>query len=203
VAAAAAVVVAIATHDGEPERGPTVAQGAGGSDAVAVAPAEPLAGSAASGRGASGASARDAGAVAPGAAVDAAVPVDAATSAASVEPEATAAPAPKPEGDEQRLRKRGPARPVRGPSPRTEPSRPERVEKPERAAATPGHYSVDSRPYATISIDGVVLGETPLYRVPLAPGSHQVRAVRQDGTTKTFSITITAGKEVSSGRLKW
>lgn len=188
-AAAAAVVVAIATHDGAPARAPAVAQlsedvGAG----AAAAPELPAA--------------VDAGAMGAGEALDAAMHVDAATGAIS-EPDAATPPVRKGESDEQRLRKRPPARPVRGPSPRTERGR---VENPERIAAAPakpGLYSVDSRPYATISIDGVVLGETPLYRVPLAPGSHQVRAVRQDGATKTFSITIAAGKEVSSGRLKW
>lgn len=100
--------------------------------------------------------------------------------------------------------------------PRSQPSRPSRSQpsrtadakassraEPTSAAVRVGHYSVDSRPYATITIGGVAHGETPLYRIPLPAGTHQVRAVRQDGATKTFSITIVAGKEVSSGRLKW
>ena len=71
------------------------------------------------------------------------------------------------------------------------------------APAQLGYYSVDSRPYAAIFIDGKARGETPLFRIPLTAGQHQVRAVRADGTTKTFSITISDGKEVSSGQLKW
>lgn len=77
------------------------------------------------------------------------------------------------------------------------------AEDPGSERGSVGHYTVDSRPYAIISIDGVRLGETPLFRVPLAPGVHKVRAVRSDGVTKTFSITIVADKEVSSGQLQW
>ncbi|MEZ4361466.1 MAG: serine/threonine-protein kinase [Kofleriaceae bacterium] len=82
-------------------------------------------------------------------------------------------------------------------------SAPPPAEPPAARAPQIGHYSVDSRPYATISIDGVDKGETPLYRIPLPEGPHRVRAERSDGTIKTFSITIVGGKEVSSGRLQW
>jgi hypothetical protein len=138
-------------------------------------------------------------------------PIVAIASDASVEPRDAGHKADKRESEEQRLRKRQPRRPERVPTTRPVtpaiPERPERDLRAERdkpaATAKIGHYSVDSRPYATISIDGTVLGETPIYRVPLAAGTHHVRAVRQDGTSMTFSITIAAGKEVSSGRLKW
>lgn len=127
------------------------------------------------------------------------------SSAAGVGPDSPGGPdepaVRSPDTGEPKQRKRPAPRPAR---PTTEPERPtSKAGAPDEPAAKHGFYSVDSRPYATISIDGVTLGETPLFRVPLAPGTHRVRAVRQDGTTKAFSITIASGKEVSSGRLKW
>jgi serine/threonine-protein kinase len=78
---------------------------------------------------------------------------------------------------------------------------------PGRAAATrtataPGFFTVDSTPYATIFVDGVQLGDTPLFRARLAPGRHQVRAVSR-GRTQTFSISIDSGREAPSRRITW
>jgi hypothetical protein len=88
-----------------------------------------------------------------------------------------------------------------------EESKKPKVVKPkvEEAAAPgpPGYYLVDSKPYARIFIDGKNQGETPLFRVPLAPGKHQVKAVLADGRKKQFTIDIKSGKDLSSGRLKW
>jgi hypothetical protein len=90
------------------------------------------------------------------------------------------------------------------------PSKPQRApivkkQTPEPPAqdTSPGYYLVDSQPYARIFIDGKDHGETPLFRVPLAPGKHQVRAVLGDGRKKQFTIDIKSGKDLSSGRLKW
>lgn len=87
----------------------------------------------------------------------------------------------------------------------TPPQRPKA--KPTRArpptAAEPGLYSIDSRPYATIYIDGKSYGATPLFRVPLAPGRHQVKAVRADGRSQQVTVRIEPGQVVSSGTLSW
>ncbi len=87
-------------------------------------------------------------------------------------------------------------------------SRPQGPATPRAAPASsdandPGFYLVDSRRYAHIYIDGKDYGETPLFRVPLAPGSHTVRAVLPDGRKQQLSIEIEAGKDLSSGRLRW
>jgi serine/threonine protein kinase len=71
------------------------------------------------------------------------------------------------------------------------------------APAEPGLYSVDSKPYATIYIDGKKIDTTPVFKVKLAPGSHTVKAVREDGTEQRFSVTIESGEHLSSGVLKW
>jgi serine/threonine-protein kinase len=78
-----------------------------------------------------------------------------------------------------------------------------KVDEPATAAGPPGYYLVDSQPYARIYIDGKDQGETPLFRVPLSPGKHQVKAVLGDGRKKQFTIDIKSGKDLSSGRLRW
>ncbi|HUQ02237.1 MAG TPA: serine/threonine-protein kinase [Kofleriaceae bacterium] len=90
------------------------------------------------------------------------------------------------------------------------PSKPQRPPTTKKQAAappvqdtTPGYYLVDSTPYARIFIDGKDHGETPLFRVALSPGKHQVKAVLGDGRKKQFTIDIKSGKDLSSGRLKW
>jgi eukaryotic-like serine/threonine-protein kinase len=148
-------------------------------------------------------------------AASAPAPVGAVT--ADVPTAADARPDPGERRDDPRDRRRstGPSG-GRSASPPSKPSPPSSKSSapssPSSRAAAPGarmpaervgYYSVDSRPYALVTIDGVPHGETPLYRIPLSPGSHEVRVVREDGATKTFSITIVAGKEVSSRRLKW
>jgi len=77
--------------------------------------------------------------------------------------------------------------------------------KPDEAAAPddPGQYSVDSKPYATIFIDGKSYGETPLFKVPLPSGRHRIRAVREDGEVQRYTVTIEPGKLTSSGTLGW
>jgi serine/threonine-protein kinase len=66
-----------------------------------------------------------------------------------------------------------------------------------------GYFSIDSRPYATIYIDGKKRDQTPLFHVALPAGRHQIRAVLADGRQKTFAVQIDPGKDVSSGTLTW
>gem|GEM_PF-2426772 len=87
------------------------------------------------------------------------------------------------------------ARPT-GETPKTKPRR-------DPPARENGFWTLNSRPYATIFVDGRSKGDTPLYRVELASGSHAVRAVRGDGKVKTFTIRIDAGQELNSGTLTW
>ncbi|MEO8701114.1 MAG: serine/threonine-protein kinase [Kofleriaceae bacterium] len=68
--------------------------------------------------------------------------------------------------------------------------------------AKPGYYSVDSQPYATIAIDNVRRDQTPVFRLPLAPGRHSVRATLADGRHRTFAITVVSGRELV-GTLAW
>ncbi len=69
--------------------------------------------------------------------------------------------------------------------------------------AAPGSLSISSSPYATIYVDGRKLGDTPLFREPVAAGTHRIRAVRADGKEQQFSIQITSDKETNRGKLVW
>ncbi len=67
----------------------------------------------------------------------------------------------------------------------------------------PGFYTVNSKPYAAIFIDGRSYGDTPLYHVVLRAGTHVVRAQRPDGPARSFSIRIEPNTELNSGTLSW
>jgi hypothetical protein len=63
--------------------------------------------------------------------------------------------------------------------------------------ASKGTLSIEATPKtATVFIDDAPSGTTPL-RIDLPAGSHTVRLDGGDGLTRTFPVTITAGKEVS------
>lgn len=64
-----------------------------------------------------------------------------------------------------------------------------------------GQHSVDSKPYATIYVDGKSYGETPLFKIELPPGRHRVRAVRADGHVQRREVLIKPGKLATSGTL--
>jgi protein kinase-like protein len=82
------------------------------------------------------------------------------------------------------------------------------VDKPptDKAPTPPeaqGTFSIDSRPYATIYIDGNLTTDTPLFHVPLRPGPHHVRAVLPDGRTKDLDIVVRANEDTNKGMLSW
>ncbi len=92
-----------------------------------------------------------------------------------------------------------PAKPARSPRPGpalpatrrtdTEPS-------PPAAAATTGYLTINAVPYGAVSVDGVEIGDTPIVRRPLEPGTHTVSIARPGFRTETSTVTITPGNEV-------
>ncbi len=54
-----------------------------------------------------------------------------------------------------------------------------------------------------IYIDGKLVGETPLTRVPLKPGPYKVKAVGPRNRTKNFNINIYATKDTDEGTIAW
>ncbi len=67
-----------------------------------------------------------------------------------------------------------------------------------------GFFSIDANVKTTIWIDNKNIGETPLTRLPLAPGPHKVRAVGPRGKKpREFSITIYGGRDTEEPAIAW
>jgi serine/threonine protein kinase len=85
--------------------------------------------------------------------------------------------------------------PVQIEEPAPEGDKPEKKRTPIRRPPPPrpGKLFLDARPYATIYMDGRKLGVTPLLGVTVPSGDHTIKAVAEDGRTKTMRISIPAG----------
>lgn len=74
--------------------------------------------------------------------------------------------------------------------PPTPPSRP-------RVAAKPlGFLAINSTPWAELSVDGRVVGNTPQIKVPVAPGRHQLVLARAGFATRRTSVSVVPGATV-------
>jgi hypothetical protein len=71
------------------------------------------------------------------------------------------------------------------------------------AIAKRGTISIDSKPFATIYIDGARIDVTPILGYSLPAGPHRLRAVLKDGRTKELAIDIPAGKAARPVMLAW
>ncbi len=61
----------------------------------------------------------------------------------------------------------------------------------------PGYFTVDAKPYHTVFVDGELVGDTPIVRYELPPGTHRIKAVASDGSgTRRFRITVESGETV-------
>jgi len=59
----------------------------------------------------------------------------------------------------------------------------------------PGYLTLNTKPWAKVSIDGKPFGSTPLFKMKLAPGRHEVRLVNEEsGVNVKRSIEIEAGR---------
>ena len=63
-----------------------------------------------------------------------------------------------------------------------------------------GYLTINAIPYGTVSIDGVEVGDTPVFRYELSPGVHIVRVTRPGFRTDSVDAAITAGNEVRLSR---
>lgn len=69
----------------------------------------------------------------------------------------------------------------------------------ELPLSEPAYLSVNTDPWAKVFVDNEYVGHSPLFEVPVSPGQHTLRFVRDDGTEKmnVFSqITANAGEVV-------
>jgi|JI10StandDraft_1071094.scaffolds.fasta_scaffold01925_3 hypothetical protein len=67
----------------------------------------------------------------------------------------------------------------------------------------PGWVSIDSTPYAELTIDGKAVGPTPYIHKPLAAGRHRVRATLRDGRARTITIDVPEGGGAPPVDLRW
>jgi eukaryotic-like serine/threonine-protein kinase len=124
------------------------------------------------------------------AAVTASTPPPVAAAPPAPEPDSAVTPAPTdpPPVKPARIPRPGPA-PV--PTRRTD-----TAPRPPPAAATTGYLTINAVPYGSVSVDGVEIGDTPIVRRPLEPGTHTVSIARPGFRTETSTVTITPGNEV-------
>src|SRR5262249_36939654 len=62
-----------------------------------------------------------------------------------------------------------------------------------------GFFSIAATAKTQIYIDNKMIGETPLTRLPLAPGPHKVKAIGPRGKIKTLNINIYGGQGTQEG----
>jgi serine/threonine-protein kinase len=90
-----------------------------------------------------------------------------------------------------------PAQPRPQPSvPVTPQAQPRRV-VPVARPPEPGFLSVSARPWALLSIDGRLIGNTPKVKVRLPPGVHQLRLQRVGFKTYEAAVAVKPGETVS------
>jgi hypothetical protein len=66
-----------------------------------------------------------------------------------------------------------------------------------------GFFSIAATAKTQIFIDNKNIGDAPLDRIPLSPGTHKVRAVGPRGMIKLFNITIYGGRVTDEGQINW
>jgi hypothetical protein len=66
-----------------------------------------------------------------------------------------------------------------------------------------GFFSITATAKTTIYVDGKLIGETPLTRLPLPPGPHSVKASGPRGKSKQMKITILGGRDTDEGTITW
>jgi serine/threonine-protein kinase len=91
---------------------------------------------------------------------------------------------------------------ARRPAPTAAPTVAPPAPPPAPAAQAPsnGFVTINAVPYGTVSIDGVEIGDTPIVRRSLPPGTHTIRIVRPGFRPDSVPVTITAGNEVRVSR---
>jgi len=84
---------------------------------------------------------------------------------------------------------------------------PEKVDADDRDHITAlsrfGFLSLEATARTSIYIDGKLYGETPLKRLPLAPGMYKLKAVGPRGKVRYLKVNIYGGKDTDKGTLTW
>jgi serine/threonine-protein kinase len=94
---------------------------------------------------------------------------------------------------------------VEPPSPPSPPAS-DKLEKkrrpPRPPPAKPGKLFFNATPWATVYLDGKKIGVTPIVGVTVPSGNHSLKAVAEDGRTKTIQISVPAGGEARR-KMSW
>jgi hypothetical protein len=85
----------------------------------------------------------------------------------------------------------------------TAPSRPAVARPAVHPHAPPGEVSIDSSPFASVSIDGRAIGITPLLHASLPAGRHRIRLVLRDGRTRELDVDVPAGRAAPPVTVHW
>ncbi len=89
------------------------------------------------------------------------------------------------------------AAPVRRPtSPPPRRARPQPRAAARAAPASPGRLFINSSPWGQVYVDGELIGNTPRADVPVAPGAHRLRVVRDGFRPYELAIQVAAGQEL-------
>ena len=64
------------------------------------------------------------------------------------------------------------------------------------APASPGRLFINSSPWGQVYVDGELIGNTPRADVPVAPGAHRLRVVRDGFRPYELAIQVAAGQEL-------
>ncbi len=64
-------------------------------------------------------------------------------------------------------------------------------------AAEPGYLTIDTSPWSRVFVDGRAVGTTPVARLQLSPGTHNVSLVNEEAGIRTnTAVSIVAGKTI-------
>ena len=91
--------------------------------------------------------------------------------------------------------------PVRTPPARRSSPGPARARPPARAAEAsplpaPGRLFINATPWGQVYVDGELIGNTPRVNLPVSPGPHQLRVVRDGFQPYEVTIRVTPGQEL-------
>jgi eukaryotic-like serine/threonine-protein kinase len=91
-----------------------------------------------------------------------------------------------------------PPLPVRSPSPDGRGGQGVRTPVARRAQVVkaPGYLSINSRPWAEVSVDGQVVGNTPQIKIRVTPGRHHLVLAREGFQTHSAWVVVPAGGSV-------
>jgi hypothetical protein len=90
-------------------------------------------------------------------------------------------------------------------APADAPARPVDADERDRITALSryGFLSLAATAKTAIYIDGKLIGDAPLTRLPLGPGVYKLKAVGPRGKVKNLKVTIYGGQDTDEGTIQW